>query len=50
MLNQLRFKRDDFREFIIHYHKTIIEKNDIINALYNIALIVKQTNNIVYNY
>ena len=34
MLNQLRFKRDDFREFLSHFHKIIIDKNEIINSLY----------------
>ena len=35
MLNQLRFKRDDFQKIIIRYYSIIIEKKDIINALNN---------------
>ena len=34
MLNQLRFKRNDSREFLIRFHKVIIDKNNIINFLY----------------
>ena len=31
MLNQFRFKRNEFRKFVIRFHKTIIDKNDIMN-------------------
>ena len=45
MFNQLRFKRNDFRKFVVRYHKIIIDKNDIKNVLYNFKLIIKQANN-----
>ena len=50
MLNQLRFKQNKFREFVVRFHKAIIEKNNVINVLYESKLIIKQANNIVYNY
>ena len=34
MLNQLRFKRDEFREFLIRFYKVIIDKNEIMIFLY----------------
>ena len=34
MLNQFRFKRDDFREFLSYFYKTIIDKDEIMNFLY----------------
>ena len=34
MLNQLRFEQDDFREFSSHFHKAIIDKDEIMNSLY----------------
>ena len=34
MLNQLRFKRNEFREYLIRFYKVIIDKDDIINFLY----------------
>ena len=40
MLNQLRFKRDDFREFLFHFHKAIIDKNEIIKFLYKFKFII----------
>ena len=49
MLNQLRFKRNDFREFLSRFYKTIIDKNEIIKSLYKFKLITQQSNNIVYN-
>ena len=50
MLNQLRFERNNFRKFVVRFHKVITEKNDIINVLYKSKLIIKQANNVVYNY
>ena len=47
MLNQLRFEKNDFRKYIVRFHKAIIEKNKIINVLYDSKLIIEQTNNIV---
>ena len=34
ILNQFRFKRDDFREFSFRFYKIIIDKNEIIKFLY----------------
>ena len=34
MLNQLRFERNEFREYLIRFYKAIIDKDDIINFLY----------------
>ena len=50
MLNQLRFERNDFRKYVVRFHKAIIEKNKIINVLYDSKLIIKQANNIARNY
>ena len=50
MLNQLRFERNDFRKYVVRFHKAIIEKNEIINVLYKSKLIIKQANNVVRNY
>ena len=50
MLNQLRFERNDFRKYVVYFHKIIIEKNDIINVLYKLKLIIKQANNVARNY
>ena len=50
MLNQLRFKQNDFREFVVRFHNADIEKNNVINALHESKLIIKQTNNVAYNY
>ena len=41
MLNQFRFKRNKFREFVTRFYKTIIDKNDIINFLYKFKFIIK---------
>ena len=50
MLNQLRFKRNDFRKFVVRFHNVIIEKNNIMNVLHESKLMIKQTNNVAYNY
>ena len=50
MLNQLRFERNDFRKFVVRFHNVIIEKNDVINVLYESKLMIEQANNVVYNY
>ena len=34
MLNQFRFKRNDFREFSFRFYKVIIDKDEVINFLY----------------
>ena len=34
ILNQLRFKRNDFREFSFRFYKIIIDKDEIMNSLY----------------
>ena len=34
MLNQLRFERNDFREFSSRFYKVIIDKDEVINFLY----------------
>ena len=49
MLNQFRFKRTDFREFLFRFYKIIIDKNEIIKSLYKFKFITQQSNNIVYN-
>ena len=41
MLNQLRFKRNDFRKFVVRFHNVIIKKNNIINVLYESKLIIE---------
>ena len=50
MLNQLRFERNDFRKYVVRFHKIIIEKNNVIYVLYEIKLMIEQTNNIARNY
>ena len=40
MLNQLRFKRDDFREFLSRFYKVIIDKNEIIKSLYEFEFMI----------
>ena len=49
MFNQFRFERDDFRKFVVYYHNVIIEKNNVINVLYESKLIIEKTNNVAYN-
>ena len=49
MLNQLRFKRDDFREFSFHFHKVIIDKDEVMNFLYQSKQMIQQSNNIARN-
>ena len=41
MLNQLRFERDDFREFLFRFYKIIIDKNEIIKSLYKFKFIIQ---------
>ena len=41
MLNQLRSKRNNFREFVIRFHKVIIDINDIINVLHDVEMMIK---------
>ena len=41
MLNQLRFKRNDFRKFVVRFYNAAIEKNNVINVLYESKLIIK---------
>ena len=41
MFNQLRSERDNFRKFVIRFHKVIIDKDDIINVLHEIELIIE---------
>ena len=50
MLNQLRFERNDFRKYVVRFHKTITEKNKVINVLHDSKLMTEQTNNIAQNY
>ena len=50
MLNQLRFKRNNFREFVVRFHKVIIDKNNITNILHKTELMIEQANNIAYKY
>ena len=40
ILNQFHFKQNDFREFLFHFHKIIIDKNEIIKFLYKFKLII----------
>ena len=41
MLNQLRCKRNNFREFVVRFYKVIINKNDVINVLHEFELMIK---------
>ena len=50
MLNQLRFERNDFREYVVRFHNAMTKKNDVIYALYKSKLIIKQTNDIARGY
>ena len=50
MLNQLRFERNDFRKFVVRFHKVMTEKNNVINVLYESKLMIEQTNNVARNY
>ena len=50
MLNQLRFERNDFRKYVIRFHKIIIEKNNNMHILHEAELMIKQINNIARNY
>ena len=46
MFNQLRFERNNFRKYVVRFHKVMIEKNNVINVLYESKLMIKQTNNV----
>ena len=46
MLNQFRFERDDFREYVVRFHNAMIKKNDVIYVLYESKLMIEQANNI----
>ena len=50
MFNQLRSKRNDFRKFVVRFHNVVIEKNNVINILYELKLIIEQANNVAHNY
>ena len=50
MLNQFRFERNDFRKYVVRFHKVIIEKNNVMNVLHESKLIIKQINNVARNY
>ena len=50
MLNQLRFERNDFRKYVVHFHKVIIEKNNVMHILHESKLIIEQINDIARNY
>ena len=50
MLNQLRFERDDFREYVVRFHNAMTEKNNIIYILYKSELMIEQANDIARNY
>ena len=41
MLNQLHFKRDDFQDVIIRYYSIMIERNNVINVLYEIKKMIE---------
>ena len=41
MLNQLRFERNDFRKYVVRFHKTIIDKNNVMNVLYESKLMIE---------
>ena len=40
MLNQFRFKWNDFREFWSRFYKTIIDKDEIIKNLYKFKFMI----------
>ena len=50
MLNQLRSEQNNFRKFVVCFHKVIIDENDVINVLYKVKLIIEQVNNIAHKY
>ena len=50
MLNQLRFERNDFREYVVRFYNAVNEKNNIMNVLYESKLMIEQTNNVAHNY
>ena len=41
MFNQLRFERNDFRKYVVRFHKVITEKDNVINVLYKSKLIIE---------
>ena len=50
MLNQLRFERNNFRKYVVRFHKVMTEKDDVINVLYKSKLIIEQANNVAHDY
>ena len=50
MLNQLRSERNDFREYVVRFHKVMIKKDDVIYVLYESKLMIEQANNIARDY
>ena len=50
MLNQFRFERNDFREYVVRFHNVMTKKNDVIYVLYKSKLMIEQANNIAWNY
>ena len=50
MLNQLRSEQNDFRKYVVRFHKVMTEKDDVIYILHKSKLIIKQANNIARNY
>ena len=41
MFNQFRFERNDFREYVIRFYKVIIEKDNVMNVLYESKLMIE---------
>ena len=50
MLNQLRSERNDFRKYVVRFHKAMTKKDDVIYVLYKSELMTEQTNDIARNY
>ena len=50
MLNQFRFERDDFREYVVRFYNVMTEKNDVIYVLYKSELMIEQVNDIARDY
>ena len=50
MLNQFRFERDNFRKYVVRFHKAMTEKDDVIYVLYKSELMIEQANNIARDY
>ena len=41
MLNQFRFERDDFRKYVVRFHKVMTEKDDVIYVLHESKLMIE---------